>query len=83
MKINLSTKLDFFLKTLATILVDKRKPLSDDLRKIGTGSIAIAVVAAIVGADKINATESWVIFLFGVTVWLIGLSLNPIEIKEE
>lgn len=63
-------------KLIKPHLSDRKEAIADDLRKIGTYSLGLALVAGIVGGDKITDTEALAIFGFGLIVWLIGIGLS-------
>jgi|TARA_B100000446_G_scaffold184352_1_gene206124 hypothetical protein len=65
-----------FFKLFKPHVSDRREVIADDLRKIGTYSLGLALVAGIVAGDKITDTEALAIFGFGLIVWLIGIGLS-------
>lgn len=65
-----------FFRLLKPHLFDRREVIADDLRKVGTYTLGLALVAWIVVGDKITDTEALAIFAFGLIVWLIGIGLS-------
>lgn len=65
-----------FFKLFKPHLEDRRAIIADDLRKIGTYSIGLSLVAWIVTGDKITDIEALAILSFGFIVWLIGVGLS-------
>ncbi len=54
----------------------KRTAFADDLRKIGTTAVAAAVVGVFLSDHRLLTVY---VFLVGVTIWFLGVSLTEEE----
>ncbi len=65
-----------FFKLLKPHFEDRSEAIAEDLRKVGTYAIGLSLVAGVVAGDKITDNEAVAIFVTGIIIWLVGVSLS-------
>lgn len=50
-----------------------RKPMSEDIRKIGLGGMAAGGIGMFMPSDSTTSLGAAIIFVAGVGMWLVGL----------